>query len=104
MNLASRAYQEKRSFIRMKVETPIDVIVEGRPDLKGICHNLSGGGMLISVPEILPLGTEVEVSVTSNHGHNPVLRARAVVSRVQAQPEAQSRPCHIGVEILSMIE
>lgn len=104
MNLANRNYHEKRCYIRMKVETPIDVLVDGQAPLRGTCHNLSGGGMLISLSETLPLGTQLEVSVSSNHGHNPVLKAVAQVSRVQSQPHMSAKPCMLGLSILEMIE
>lgn len=111
MNLANRAYQEKRSFIRMRVDTPIEIKVDGRPALSGVCHNLSGGGMLVSISETLPLGTQLEVSVSSNHGHSPVLKALAQVSRVDSQPveiepelNLDIKPCHVGLEILSVLE
>lgn len=104
MNLASRDYQEKRNFIRMKVETPVQVTTAAGLQLEGMCHNLSGGGMLLSVPETLPLGTEIEVLVTSNHGHNPMLKARTTVSRVLAQPDTLAKPCLVGLSIVELLE
>lgn len=104
MNLANRDYQEKRSFIRMKVDTPISVTIGDGATLTGTCHNLSGGGMLISVPEILPLGAELEVAVTSHHGHNPMLVASTKVIRVLSQPDTVAKPCYIGLEILNILE
>ena len=104
MNLANRDYQEKRSFIRMKVETPVSVTTREGASFNGMCHNLSGGGMLVSVPEALPLGKELEVAVTSYHGHNPMLKARTVVSRILAQPDTVAKPCFAGLEILEILE
>ncbi len=104
MNLASRNYQEKRSFIRMKVETPISVQTVEGVTLSGTCHNISGGGMLISVSEALPLGTELEVAVTAHSGFAPMLIARTSVSRVMSQPNAQEQPCYAGLEILEILE
>lgn len=102
MNLANRDYKEKRSFIRMKVNTLVDVKLDQQRQLTGICHNLSGGGMLISIPESLPLGSELEVILSSHHGHSPMLRARTKVSRVQ--PEVPQQNCHLGLEILSLLD
>ena len=104
MNLASRNYQEKRSFIRMKVDTPVTVTPTNGIPLTGICHNLSGGGMLIAVAEALPLGEELEVAVTSHHGHNPMLLARTRVIRVLSQPDTVAKPCFVGLEILEIME
>jgi c-di-GMP-binding flagellar brake protein YcgR len=102
MNLANRSYEEKRSFIRMKVNTPVDVKLDQQRQLAGICHNLSGGGMLISIPESLPLGAELEVTLSSHHGHSPMLRARTKVNRVQ--PEIPQQSSRVGLEILELLD
>jgi hypothetical protein len=114
MNLANRSYAEKRNFIRMRVDIPVDVKLA--PDVKslpvevklgqqrqwaGKCHNLSGGGMLISVPEPLPLGVELEVTVSSHHGHSPMLKALTKVCRVNSPTPHE---CRLGLEILTLLE
>jgi len=101
MNLSSRNYQEKRSFIRMKVDIPVAVTLDEQTKLHGTCHDLSGGGMLISLSEPLPLQQELEVRVSSNHGHNPVLRAMTRVCRL---PEAKGARFMAGLEIVSLLE
>lgn len=101
MNLASRDYQEKRSFIRMKVETPVAVQLHPEKHLQGTCHNLSGGGMLISLAEPLPLRQELEVTVSSNHGHNPMLRA---LTRVCRLPETSDTRYFVGLEIVTLLD
>ena len=101
MNLANRSYEEKRNFIRMRVDTPVDVTLGQQRHWEGKCHNLSGGGMLISVPEALPLGVELEVTVSSNHGHHPMLKALTKVCRVAPQTPQDYR---VGLEILSLLE
>ncbi len=101
MNLASRNYQEKRNFIRMRVDTPIDVKLDQHRTLQGTCHNLSGGGMLISVSEPLPLGRDLEVTVSSNHGHNPMLRA---LTRVRRGPTAGTENFTVGLEIITLLD
>ncbi len=101
MNLASQDFYEKRNFIRMKVETPVEVTF-GDKTVEGICHNLSGGGLYITSPEPLPLGNALEIAVSSTHGHHPVLRAAAKVSRLESDTTA--RPCHIGLEIIAVLE
>lgn len=103
MNLASREYQEKRNFIRMKVETPFIAklnLDEGRP-IKGTCHNLSGGGMLVSLSEPLELGDKLEVTVSSGHSHSPMLKALTTVRRVDS---SKNQDCHLGLEIEEMLE
>ncbi|WP_185231839.1 PilZ domain-containing protein [Teredinibacter franksiae] len=100
MTLANRDYLEKRNFIRMKVDTPIDILLtRDHESLQGICRDLSGGGLLVEVPTALPIGTSAEVSIQSSHGHSPMLHARVRVSRVEAQPDTTARPCLLGMEI-----
>lgn len=99
MNLASRTYEEKRNFIRMKVETPVEISVNHR-QLHGICHNLSGGGMAISADEPLSLGVEVEVTVSSHYSHSPVLHALTKVCRIQPG----ERQYRMALEIVSLLD
>ena len=104
MNSVHNSYQEKRNFIRMKVETPVNVVIaSGSQTLKGICKDLSGGGMLIEINTALPVDTQVEVEIASEHGHSPILKAKARVSRVESQPNSSERPCIIGMEIIEVL-
>lgn len=104
MNFASRDYQEKRNFIRMKVDTPVDVQVLAKGEhFHGKCRDLSGGGLLVELPTALPVGTEAEVSIKSTHGHSPMLQARVRVSRVDAQPDSIAHPCMLGMIIEEVI-
>lgn len=104
MNLANRTYQEKRNFIRMRVDAPVTVTTSAGAQLQGTCLNLSGGGMFLSLPEILPVGETLEVALTSHHGHNPMFKARTEISRILAQPNTVSSPCHVGLRILEVLE
>lgn len=104
MNSSIREFQEKRNFIRMKIDTPASVdISDHSQSYAGICRDLSGGGMLVELDNPLPIGTEVEVTVSSAHGHAPMLQAEAIVARVIAQPGAEAEPCMLGLEIKNVI-
>ncbi|TVZ38400.1 PilZ domain-containing protein [Alteromonadaceae bacterium 2753L.S.0a.02] len=104
MSLATREYQEKRNFIRMKVDTPVIVIVEADDQtFEGKCRDLSGGGLLVELPSALPVGTVARVAIQSNHGHSPMLQARAVVSRIESRLDTTEQPCLIGMEIEEML-
>ena len=80
MNMSERNYTEKRNFIRMKVDTPVDLVIAGSAarTVKAICKDLSGTGMLVETEEALELGTELVVSITT--GKNP-FEADAEVTR-----------------------
>lgn len=100
MSTANRDYQEKRNFIRMKIETPAQIeLTDGDKTFQGICRDLSGGGMLVELDSALPVGSEVKVQIASAHGHAPMLEALTEVARVVAQPGAESTPCLLGLEI-----
>lgn len=104
MTIPSRNYEEKRGFIRMKVETPVAVLCESLgTELKGVCRNLSGGGLLVELEATLPLATEVEICIQSQHGHSPMLKARAKVSRVYSRPGSEKKPCMLGLEIVEVL-
>jgi len=105
MSSIHRDYQEKRNFIRMKVDTPVNVTLASKGQrYDGICRDLSGGGMLVELATALPVGTELEVSIESGHGHNPMLHAKAEVTRVVAQPGEEEAPCLLGLEIIAILE
>lgn len=95
-----RAQKEKRDFIRMKIDTPLkaDIRAEGIA-VKGLCHELSGGGMLLTTPQSLASGTELEVTICSEHGHTPTLRAKALVVRC----EVEGKHHRVGLEILEIL-
>ncbi len=103
MSVQDRDYSEKRDFIRMKVNTPAQILIEtdDEPNCDAICNDLSGGGMSITVDKELSLDSEITVTVTSEHGHSPILKARCCVARVQAQEEGTYS---VGLEIKEVIK
>lgn len=104
MVMANRDYQEKRNFIRMRVETPVEISLHNGEELhEGTCVDLSGGGLLVEMQTLLPVGTKLEVNIASSHGHSPMLRAKATVTRIVSQPDSVERPCKLGLEIDEVI-
>ena len=104
MSSAKRDYQEKRNFIRMKIETPAQVQVSADGShYEGVCRDLSGGGMMIELNTTLPVGTITEVSISSGHGDHPMLKAKTKVTRVIAQPDSEEQPCTLGMEIVEVV-
>ena len=104
MNSLDRDYQEKRNYIRMKVDTPVSVSIESNDNtITGICKDLSGGGMLVELNSTLPIGAEAKVEIASVHGHAPMLKAITRVTRVDSQPNTEEQPCVIGLEIVEVL-
>ena len=98
MNQVTRDFQEKRNYIRMKVDTPVSIqVISGQETFKGICRDLSGGGLSVELSRTLPVGTVTEIAISSKHGHGPMLSARAVVTRVEAELSGTS--CILGMKI-----
>lgn len=106
MNSYNRDYHEKRNFIRMRVDTPVSVLVDtdsSDSPIKGTCKDLSGGGMLIELNQALPADSEVTVVIETDHGHAPMFKAKGRVVRVKGQPTSTSQPCELGVEIVEVL-
>ena len=101
MEIATRNYQEKRNFIRMKINSPMNLSREGEK-MCGTCIDLSGGGMLVALDQVKGLepGKLVEIAISSNHGHNPILKALTQVSRITARDVGY----FVGLEIKQLIE
>ncbi len=102
MNSLHRSFEEKRNFIRMKVNTPAEITLEGQGTVQsGVCNDLSSGGMLLTTDNQLPIDSELLITVRSRHGHSPTLKARCRVARVEDGPGEQ---CIVGVEISEFLE
>ena len=96
-----RAHKEKRDFIRMKIGAPLKAHIKAESlQLQGWCHELSGGGMQLVTQQALPEGEELDVSIASEHGHNPSLNARVKVVRCQFEEGAYRS----GLEMIEVLE
>ena len=101
MGMLDREYSEKRNFIRMQVNTPVKVsLADEESSYEGICRDLSGGGMLLTIDQELALNTQLSVSVISEHGHSPVLEANCSVARIEPGPNSSYL---VGLEILQVL-
>lgn len=87
MSFSDKPYSEKRDFIRMTISAPLNAKLSPEQGafagqcIEGECRNLSGGGMLVVVSQDIPIATELNAEVSSEHGHNPTLKARVRVAR-----------------------
>lgn len=81
MNL-KRSYDEKRDFIRMRMDAPITLTVgENQRELNGRCIDLSGTGMCIEVDEPLDLGEEIVAFLPSHQAQFAPLHAAIRINR-----------------------
>ena len=102
MSLSDKAYSEKRDFIRMKISAPLTATLSADQRVfEGNCLDLSGGGMRVETGESLPVGTTLDVEVSSDHGHNPTLKAKARV--VRSIPN-ESGTHELGLEIIEVLK
>ena len=101
MGIQDKAYSEKRDFIRMKISAPLNTrLAVDKEVIEGLCRDLSGGGMQVETRTLIPVGTELEVEISSDHGHNPTLKAKAKVVRANSSDDLQVM---LGLEILQVI-
>ncbi len=85
--LSTRSYDEKRDYIRMKVNIEALVVNETGKKIIGFCHNLSGGGALLELQEALTVNEKIEVFIHSKHGHAPAFSSKGQVVRNQSMSE-----------------
>ena len=79
MNLA-KAYEEKRDFIRMRVESPLTLTLGDRT-VECICIDLSGTGMCIETKETLNIDDEAVAYLPSYQNQFAPLNACISIKR-----------------------
>ncbi len=79
--LEQRAYSEKRNFIRMKINAPVEVTA-GSETFTARCKDLSGSGILIQTDRALALGTTVGIVIQQEGDKLLPFRATGEVVRV----------------------
>lgn len=101
-NSLERNYIEKRDFIRMQVDTPAQIeIAENGTQCDGVCNDLSGGGMLVTLSQELPLNTELFVKVGNENSNSLILNAKCTIARIEPGP---NDTCLVGLAINEIIE
>jgi len=99
-NLNIRNYNEKRDFIRMKVDTEVTLTLNGSNEqVSAYCRDLSGTGMLIEVAEAVAEGTVCDTRLPSNNDAFPALDAKIKVLRCIPIEEEKY---HLGTEIIEI--
>ena len=99
-NLNVRNYNEKRDFIRMKVDTEITITVDGAEEHQAYCRDLSGTGMLIEVGQQIAEGTICDTRLPSQNDAFPALDAKIKV--VRCLPSHNDETYQLGTEILEI--
>ena len=80
----SHDYDEKRTFYRMTLDSPMTFKVAGEEQAHhGVAKDLSAIGMLIVSEYDAPAGAAVEVSMSTENSLVPPLRARGEILRVK---------------------
>ena len=93
-------YNEKRDFIRMRVETAITFEYEGET-FDAVCIDLSSTGMQIETDASLPLsqGQSIRVLILSSHPELTGLQADTEIQRLEKLDNGR---ISIGLAIISM--
>ncbi|MCP3675332.1 MAG: hypothetical protein GY829_12780 [Gammaproteobacteria bacterium] len=79
-------FVEKRDFIRMFIDSPIDFAITGTDEwFKGTGQNLCGGGLSFSTQQLLSEGDIVNIKLHPLNDLVPHLEALVIVMRVDEQ-------------------
>lgn len=93
-------YNEKRDFIRMRVETAATFELDGQV-YDAVCIDLSSTGLQIETDSTLQfsLGQALRVKIPSSHSKLQGLEADALVQRIETLGNGR---ISLGLEITSM--
>lgn len=80
MSFHDQQYNEKRDFIRMKVQTAATLTANGE-QLSVVCQDLSSQGVQLVLDKPLAEGTKVQLSIPSPTEHLKGLQASGQVTR-----------------------
>ncbi len=78
-----RGYTEKRAYVRMQMDCPMEYGLPGAPKRMATCLNLSVGGLLFETDEPIPLGQRLSIKVMPSIPISPPLSATVEVLRVE---------------------
>jgi len=99
-NLLNRTWDEKRDFIRMKVDTKITLSIDNsNVSVSGYCRDLSGTGMLIEVGEVVDAGSTCKTTLPSTNDAFPALDAKVKIIRCTQIGDSKYE---LGTEILEI--
>lgn len=90
MSFHDQNYNEKRDFIRMKVQTGATLtLVDSGEQLAVVCHDLSSQGVQLVLDRALPEATRIQLAIPSPTEHLQGLQASGQVMRCIAEANGQ---------------
>ena len=97
-----RNNSEKRSFLRVATEMPVEVQYEGHT-INGTCKDLCATGLQVETPIPLTLNSTVTVCIKTSDeaGKLPPFRVKATVARLVPNDDSDTT---YGLEITEVIE
>jgi len=100
--LNSRQYIEKRDFMRMALNCPVEYRVSGsnQTPKTGTCVNLSAKGISFVCDDHYPEGAELDISVKPQLAISPPFNAKMKVIRVVHQSEEKCYSIAGVIELL----
>lgn len=100
MVLEPRTYKEKRNFIRMRIDTPVEVTCNGE-QFTARCRDLSGSGMLLACEHSLPADADVTVVIAQEGENRSPFHATGKV--VRADP-AEEGGYTVGLALTAILD
>ncbi|NAT36268.1 PilZ domain-containing protein, partial [Pseudomonas syringae pv. actinidiae] len=78
MSRNDRDYEEKRDYIRMRVDADVNLIHAGQV-IPAVCIDLSSSGMQVQAPRAFQIGDKLSVRIDSDHAALKGLEAETEV-------------------------
>jgi hypothetical protein len=98
MSQNDRDYDEKRDYIRMRVDADISLLYAGQI-IPAVCVDLSSSGMQIDAPRSFKVGDRISVRIDSEHAALKGLEADTEVVWLADLEEGGQK---LGLTILKM--
>jgi hypothetical protein len=98
MGQLDRDYEEKRDYIRMRVDADINLIYAGQI-IPAVCVDLSGSGMQVQAPRSFQVGDKLNVRIDSEHAALKGLEADTEVVWIADIEGGEQK---LGLTILAM--
>ncbi|MCD5993133.1 PilZ domain-containing protein [Pseudomonas sp. CDFA 602] len=98
MSRNDRDYEEKRDYIRMRVDADVNLIHAGQV-IPAVCIDLSSSGMQVQAPRSFKVGDRLMVQIDSDH---PALKGLEADTEVVWVTDEGGDAQKLGLSIVSM--